>query len=427
MVAGKRRLGQKAARGGNARSAMNDVDEKLRLASPTVARTGPGVLQVLPKLDHSSAGRGVLDLTRHLVERGWRPLVVADGGTTEAEVAGSGARIFRMPVHSRNPLTIRANIRRIERVIRDHDVRLVHARARASAWSACYAARRCKVPFITTIQGVYAGDRSILRRPYNAVMAKGDRVIAVSHHVAEHVRRYHHVPDGRLRVIYRGIDTREFDPDAVAPSRVKALAEQWRIRPGTKVILVPARVIRGRDDRLLLEAIDRLPRRNFVCLIVEGSGGRADAVGAIEGLIGSLDLGSVVRVVSPDDDEPAALMLADVVVVAAAAAYEPLSRVVVAAQAMGTPVVVTDTGGLGEMLMPAATGWLVEPADADALANALELALAMPETARARLAVRARRFVARNFSLEQTGDATIKVYRELVEGPASSSDDETLA
>jgi hypothetical protein len=162
---------------------MNDVDEQLGVAPRTVAPAGPGVLQVLPRLDHGNAGRGIVDLTRHLVERGWRPLVISNGGAAEAEVARAGARIFRMPVHSRNPLIIRANVRRIERVIRDQDVRVVHARGRASAWSACYAARRCKVPFVTTIQGVYAGDRNFFRRPYNAVMTRGDRVIAVSQHV----------------------------------------------------------------------------------------------------------------------------------------------------------------------------------------------------------------------------------------------------
>jgi glycosyltransferase involved in cell wall biosynthesis len=405
---------------------MNDVNEKLAVASRTVARTGPGVLQVLPRLDRGGAGRGIVDLTRYLVERGWRPLVVSNGGAAEAEVAGCGARIFRMPLDSNNPLTIHANIRRLQRLIRDHDVRLVHARSRAPAWSACYAARRCKVPFVTTIQGVYGGDRDIFKRPYNAVMARGDRVIAVSHHVAEHVKRQHGVPDGRLRVIYRGVDMRRFDPDAIDPTRVEALAERWRVRPGTKVLWVPAHAVRGRGPQVLLQALGRLQRRNFVCLISGGSGGRADAVGEIEGPIGKLGLGSVARIVSPTDDHLAALMLADVVVIAASAAYEPLARIAVEAQALGRPVVVTDTGGLAEMLMPAATGWLVKPDDADALADALELALAMPAAARARLAVRARRFVARNFSLEQTGAATIRVYRELLAGDAPDAGDEIL-
>ena len=89
---------------------------------------------------------------------------------------------------------------------------------------------------------------------------------------------------------------------------------------------------------------------------------------------------------------------------------------------MGKPVIVTDIGGLGETLMPAATGWLVPPDDVDELTRALQLALAMPDDARARLAARARRFVARNFTLEQMGRSTLAVYRELLEGDEPETD-----
>ena len=51
----------------------------------------------------------------------------------------------------------------------------------------------------------------------------------------------------------------------------------------------------------------------------------------------------------------------------------------------------------------------------------------MPEEARARLAVRARRFVTRNFSLERMGDATIKVYRELLDSRPPDADDDLVA
>jgi glycosyltransferase involved in cell wall biosynthesis len=391
---------------------MNDVNEQIRLAPQTAAASGPAILQILPRLEQGGTGRGAVDLARHLIERGWRALVASNGGGAEAELTGCGGRSFRLPAHSNNPLIIRANIRRLQRVIQERDVRLVHAHARAPAWSACYAARRCKVPFVTTIHGLYGDGRGILKKRYDAIMARGDRVIALSDYVAEHVRRHYGVPEGRLRVIRRGIDMRQFDPAAVDQQRVDALAERWRVPPDAKVIAVPARVVRGRGDRILLEAVAKLPRRRFLCLILEGPDGRAGDIG---GLIGQLELGSVVRIADSCDDMPAALMLADVVAVPASTASDPLGRLSVQAQAMGKPVVVTDLGGLGETLMPAATGWLVEPGDAGALAYALELALAMPDDARARLALRARRFVTRSFSLEQMGDATMKVYRELLE------------
>jgi glycosyltransferase involved in cell wall biosynthesis len=392
---------------------MNDVNEQTRVAPETAAASGPAILQILPRLEQGGTGRGAVDLARHLIERGWHALVASNGGSAEAELTRCGGRSFRLPAHSTNPLVMRANIRRLQRVIRERGVRLVHAHARAPAWSACYAARRCNVPFVTTVHGLYRGGRGPLKKRFNAIMARGDRVIALSDYVAEHIRRHYGVPEERLRVIRRGIDTRRFDPDAVDRQRVDALAEQWRVPPEAKVILVPARVIRDQGHRILLEAVARLPRRRFLCLILEGPDGRA---GEIDGLIGSLELGSVARVAGSCDDLPAALMLADVVAVPTSAASDPLGRLSVQAQAMGKPVIVTDLGGLGETLMPAATGWLVEPGDADALAHALELALAMPDEARARLAVRARRFVTRSFSLERMGDATMKVYRELLDG-----------
>jgi glycosyltransferase involved in cell wall biosynthesis len=405
----------------------NDVSEPVRMATATAGVSGPAVLQILPALDESGAERGTIDLARHLVGHGWRALVVSNGGPGEAELQNCGARSFRLPVQANNPLTIRANIRRLQRLIRGHGVRLVHARSRAPAWSAYYAARRCRVPFVTTIHGVYEGGHGIFTRYYNAVMAKGDRVIAVSDYVAEHVRQHYGVPAARLRVIYRGIDIGQFDPGAVDRGRIDALAEHWRVPPGAKVVIVPGRFVHRKGYRLLLQAMDKLPRRDLICLIV-GSFDRARHYpGEIEGLIGALDLGSVVRLVGPCDDLPAAFMLADVVVVPSTGEAEPFGRVAVEAQAMGKPVIVTDVAGLGEALMPAATGWLIEPDDPDALANALELALAMPDEARTRLAVRARRFVSRNFSLEQMGNATMRVYRELLEGRPPDGDDELIA
>jgi glycosyltransferase involved in cell wall biosynthesis len=359
---------------------MNEVNQQLPVAPPTVLRSGPAVLQILPRLDQGGIERGTADLARYLVERGWRALVASGGGSGEAELGACGARCFRLPVHTRNPLTIRANVRRLQRLIRDHDVRLVHARARAPAWSAYYAARRCTVPFVTTVHGIYGASRGVLKRHYNAIMARGDRVIAVSEYVAEHVREHYGVPEERLRMIRRGIDIDQFDPEAVGRQRVEALAERWGVRPGAKVVLAPVRVVRRGSQRVLLQAIAKLPRRDSACVIIESS---KQAERELEAQIGALQLGNVARVVGACDDVPAALMLADVVVLASSVALEPLARLAVAAQAMGKPVIASHVGGLGETLMLAATGWLVEPEDPDALADALDLALAMPEEARA--------------------------------------------
>jgi glycosyltransferase involved in cell wall biosynthesis len=129
----------------------------------------------------------------------------------------------------------------------------------------------------------------------------------------------------------------------------------------------------------------------------------------------------VVRLVGGCSDMPAAMALADVVVVPSIGP-EAFGRVALEAQAMGTPVVATDIGGLGETVMPAVTGWLVPPNDPAELAGALELALALPEDARARLAARARRLVERQFGLETMAASTAAVYSELLAGQQARHD-----
>lgn len=401
---------------------MNDVANQVRIEPTAAAGTGPVVLQVLPALDEGGAERGTVDLARYLIGHGWRALVASSGGFAQDELEELGAQCLWLPAHSKNPFTIRANIRRLQRIIRQHKVELVHARSRAPAWSAYYAARRCRVPFVTTFHGVYLGSEGLFKRRYNAIMARGERVIAISQYVADHVRTRFAVPPERLRMIPRGVDTTQFDPEAVSEERCAALAERWHLPPDTKVLMLPGRVVRRKGHTLLLRAIERLRRRNFVCLLVGDVESGSSYPGEVEGLIGATGLRDVVRMVGGCDDMPAALMLADVVVVPSTQAPEPFGRVAVEAQAMGKPVVVTDIGGLGETLMPAATGWLVPPDDVDELARALQLALSMPDGARARLAKRARRFVLRNFTLEQMGASTLAVYRELLEGTTPEDD-----
>ena len=110
------------------------------------------------------------------------------------------------------------------------------------AWSAWLAARRTGAHFVTTYHGAYS-ENLPLKRHYNAVMAKGERVIAISHFIAGLVMDRHHVDPARIRVIPRGVDMAVFDPDAVSGERIARLAKaggcrtawrSWCCRAGSR-------------------------------------------------------------------------------------------------------------------------------------------------------------------------------------------------
>ena len=198
------------------------------ITSDAVAKRRPlTVLQVIPALETGGAERGAVDVAAALTAAGWRAVVASSGGPMEHELERVGARHVTLPLARKNPFAIRANIDRLAMLIEVAGVDLVHARSRAPAWSALYAARRTGRPFVTTFHSPYSSSNR-LKSWYNSVMARGDRVIAISHFVGTHVGENYRVKDQSLRIVPRGIDLAVFDAAQVSAGRLVALAEACR-------------------------------------------------------------------------------------------------------------------------------------------------------------------------------------------------------
>jgi hypothetical protein len=143
-------------------------------------------MQVLPTLVTGGVERGTVDVAAAIVKAGWRAVVVSQGGPMVRELERAGAQHIELPVASKNPFAMRANVARLADAIRATGADLVHARSRAPAWSARAAAKRMRVPFMTTFHGTYNSGNP-LKRYYNSIMAKGVRVVAISQFIARHV------------------------------------------------------------------------------------------------------------------------------------------------------------------------------------------------------------------------------------------------
>jgi glycosyltransferase involved in cell wall biosynthesis len=377
--------------------------------------TGAGktmvVLQVLPALETGGVERGTVDMVQAIVAEGGTALVASAGGRMVAEVERAGGRHVALNLMTKDPVNIWLNAAPLARLIRREGVTLVHARSRAPAWSAWIAARRARVPFVTTWHGVY-GEDFPGKRLYNRVMARGERVIAISHYVAARLQARYRVDPARLRIIYRGVDASVFDPAMAVGDRVHRLAQAWRLPAGVPVVMLPARLTRWKGAELLLDAMALLPGDAY-CVLVGSDQGRRAFADRLAARAERLGLAGRIRFAGHCDDMPAALQLADVVV-SASLKPEPFGRVVIEAQAMGRPVVVSDHGGAAETVQPGLTGWRVPPGDASALAEALQTALSLDPEQKAELADRARDSVLTYFTTTAMQQATLAVYRELL-------------
>ncbi|RCK54141.1 glycosyl transferase [Thalassospira profundimaris] len=373
------------------------------------------ILQVLPELETGGVERGTVDIAKAIVEGGGVALVASQGGRLERELERVGARHITLPLKSKNLLTMRQNGRLLADLIGAEGVDIVHARSRAPAWSARWAARHMKVPFVTTFHGTYSGYTNPFKRYYNSVMTMGDQVIAVSEFIASHIRKYYKIDEERLNVVPRGTNVDLFNPENVSQERLIALSTQWRLNGDEYVIMLPGRLTRWKGQTFLIRAIpamlEEIGHRNVRCLLVGSDQGRSAYREELIELSRSLGLQDIVHIVDHCNDMPAAYMLANVVV-CPSLDPEAFGRVPTEGQAMGRPIVATAHGGATETVLPGETGWLVAPNEVPQLSHALAQVLKLSPERREAIALKGRQHVIDKFSLTQMAEQTLAVYEK---------------
>lgn len=380
----------------------------------------PSLLQLIPRLGVGGAERTTLEISRALVRAGWRSLVASSGGPLQAAIEESGGKHITLPLHSKNPLVVLANVAHLRRCVRAHGVDILHVRSRMPAWSALWAARQAKIPLVATYHSV-VHERPAWKRFYNSVMTRGDVVIAKSRYNGERIRAVHGRFPARLEVIVAGVDEEMFAPQRFDADAIRRQRQQWGAKENRLLALLPGRMDANKGHGVFLEALARMPAEKRPVGILLGGSAKPSARRYRDGLserIRALGLSEDARFADPMTAEamPLAYAAADIIV-APSLFREPFGRVAVEAQAMERPVIASDSGGFRETIRAQgrdATGWLIPPADADALALALRQAADLDAQQRQEMGRRGRIWVTDNFSTETMCAQTIAVYEKML-------------
>ena len=326
------------------------------------------VLQILPDLNAGGVERTVLETVEVLVANGHGAHVLSAGGRLVPELKALGGIHHDGQIGSKNILTVPWRIAGIRRLIAEQKIDIVHARSRAPAWPAYYAARAENTPFVTTYHGIYNAG-SALKRTYNSIMAKGVIVIANSHYTADHILREHGTDPDRMTVIPRGVDMALFDPNMFTPDDRRAKRAHWGVPENKILILLPARLTRWKGQTVALEALSHLDPKFHLVLLGDAQG-REAYVTELKTLARQYEIEDRVYFPGHDTNVASAYYAADIVI-CPSTDPEAFGRTAAEAQAMNRPVIVSDYGGAVEVVEHGKAGWRVPPEDAMALANAI--------------------------------------------------------
>ncbi len=232
------------------------------------------------------------------------------------------------------------------------------------------------------------------------------RYIAVSQHVAQHLRQKLHWPVHKIQVIHNSTASLNHCADEAKDAMLIEQAD-------TPVVLTVARLDEQKGHQYLLAAAAHVPQAQFVLA------GDGPLRASLEAQARSLGLEQRVKFLGYRSDIPDLLAGCNVFVLPSL--YEGLPLSILEAMSAGKPVIATQIGGTDEAVIPGETGLLVPPADPTALAAAIQRVLDDRPFAR-RLALAGRARVEREFSAATMVQQVTNVYAELLAGHKVSSD-----
>ena len=312
-------------------------------------------------------------------------------------------------------LAAAARILRIQPDARPFDV--VHGHDWLVASAAVGIADAFDLPLVATVHATeYGRHQGHLPGPMNRLIhdiegwfvEHADRTLVCSSYMHEQVRTLFGIPEDRLETIPNGVAVDELEPEADA---VRAL-RRTLADDGTHLVLFAGRLEYEKGVQTVLHALERLTDKvGSVRFLIAGVGTYSDELRL---LVDELGLGHRVRFTGFLEERALRLHYAAADVAVAPSLYEPFGLVATEAMACGTPVVVSDTGGLREIVTDGA-GLRFPPQDAEQLADRIAEVLTDEELA-GRLVARGRERIRRHYDWADVATRTLEAYGSTVRG-----------
>ena len=357
-------------------------------------------------LAYGGAETQLVNLATRLKKRGWDVRVVSmlppQAFTEELATAGIPLATLNMRRGVPDP---RAVIRFVK-ILRQWRPDIVHSHMVHANLLARIARMFYKVPVvISTAHSLKEGGRW-REIAYRLTDFLADLTTNVSQAAVSRYIQVGAAPKNKIIFIPNGIDTCRFQFKQKDRLRLR---DEFQLT-GKFVWLAVGRFEEAKDYPNLLRALKKVvPKRDGVVLLIAGQGTLFED---IKGMAYSLDLDEKIRFLGVRRDIPELMSAADAYVMSSA--WEGLPMVLLEAAACELPIVATDVGGNGEIVLDGFNGYLVPPRNPEALASAMLKMMSLSENERGAMGRAGREHIEANYSLDHVVDRWEDLYRDLL-------------
>lgn len=345
----------------------------------------PSKLKVLmlsweyPPMMVGGLSRHVFDLTRYMVQLGLEVHVLTSHveGFPAYEV-NQGVHVHRLRTFQSREVDFMGWVFQLNLAMIDYAKHLIKnfgpfELIHAHDWLVCQAAKTLKhqfqLPLVSTIhatehgrnQGIYSDIQRKIHHLEWQLTYESWRVIGCSQYMEREIRELFQLPADKLDIIPNGVD-----PSLIQVSKPdKEVRSQFAL-PDEKIIFFVGRMVREKGVQVLLDSVPEVlstcPEAKFII------GGKGPMLEELKRKAQEMGISDKVVFTGFISDETRNQLLHFASATVFPSLYEPFGIVALEAMAAGTPVIVSDVGGMSEIIEHGVDGLKVYPGDPHSLA-----------------------------------------------------------
>jgi glycosyltransferase involved in cell wall biosynthesis len=362
------------------------------------------IVQVLVSLNLGGSELVAVELCEHAASMGHRVTAIAADGPLGERLRSSGTVHLDWAVGKKRLGTLRY-ISRLRRWLASERPDVLHVHSRLPAWICLRALRGIEAAnrpaFITTMHGHYSVSR------YSAVMAGGDRVIAVSDHIRDYtLHNYPGTDPSRVLTIHGGISHRAFPFGYQPPGTWRQQTDaEFPELAGRRLLCLPGRLSRYKGHVDFIELLSELTadHADLHGIIVGEARPGSRYRDELEGLAQRYGVLDRVTFTGARMDIRDWMAASAIVYSLCSDPPEAFGRTVPEALHLGVPVLAWNHGGVKETLAVLFPAGAVTPGDRQELLDRSRAFLAQPPPLGPNTA----------FGLHESMEKTLDLYRSL--------------
>ncbi len=370
------------------------------------------LLQIVPSLESGGVEQGTIDVANFLGERNLGSFIVSNGGNMLTLLNKRKTKHIKLPVHSKNILAMPFIAKKLNKIIKNNNINIVHVRSRAPAWFLKFIQKK-NFKTVSTFHNIY-GSNNFFKKTYNKALSEVDYIVAISEFVKSKIIYTYKINENKITVINRGIDTKFLDPENIDMNKFANFLSKYNITEEKKIILYPGRLTEWKGQINFLKIIESYKDKQIICYFA-GDDKNQSYTSKLIKEINKKGIRKNCKVLGHLSKENLKMMykVADIVI-SAPLTPEGFGRTISESLAMKKIILSYDYGGAKDQLAKLSAIYKISPHNILELKNKIEKVLALSNEYKNNLNSIARQHVINNFSKEKMLENYLSFYQNTV-------------